>query len=622
MLNFSQIKAEIDRLSAELLAHQQADGSFKFCFENPITTDAYLLVILCAWNIDNDSLKKNLVSRILSKQEMSGQWKAYPDEEDGNLSLTITAYIALSYTGHFSEDDFRLKRAADYIAAHGGFAKADLLTRAYLSVIGVIPWPILPFDPGIIIDPPSFSPVQFYDLSSYARIHFVPIIALLRKRFSLSNLTFSLPHALTIERENQSFWPEIEKEDVSRFFGALGDPSEPLDEKLLQYMLLRIEGDGTLLSYASSTFFMLFAFLACGYEKHAPVLRRAISGMISLLCHNGTHFVVQNSPSNVWDTSLSLYSLLQAGKPVHDPSIQRGIHYLLQKQQVKTGDWQVHAKNAAPGGWGFSESNTIHPDLDDTQAALHSLSLMAPFSQPVLHSWEKGVKWLLSMQNNDGGFAAFEKNTNKEWLGLLPITNASDALIDNSCPDITGRVLYALGKYTNLPLNNSYVQKAVKWLKTNQEKEGSWYGRWGICYLYGTWGAVTGLAAAGIADDEECLVKAVQWLEAVQRSDGSWSESCKSDALKRFKPLHHGTLVQTAWALDALITVHPSPTPSILNGIHYLLQSAHHPQEKMYPVGAALPGSFYLIYHSYPSIWPLKAISHFYHKYSSVELRP
>lgn len=267
---------------------------------------------------------------------------------------------------------------------------------------GILPWPRLPFDPGLLMNLPAISPLQFFDFSSFARIHFVPIIAGMRNQFSISHPSKEYLADLAPSRDSKSCWEEIENQSFIRFFSDHAVPSDSIDAKLEKYMLNRIEKDGTLLSYAISTVFMVYGLLSLGYSMDSPVIQNGIYGIISLLCYNGQHYIVQNSPSAIWDTSLSLYALLESGMSPADPCIQQGIHFLLKHQHTEKGDWQYHCPEAAPGGWGFSESNAIHPDPDDTQAALRPLSVLAHYSGQILHSWQKGINWLLAMQNDDG----------------------------------------------------------------------------------------------------------------------------------------------------------------------------------------------------------------------------
>ncbi|MDN4523169.1 prenyltransferase/squalene oxidase repeat-containing protein [Fictibacillus fluitans] len=617
MQTFIGLKEGIDSRRNMLLSMQQEDGSFRFCFENPVTTDAYLLVLLVLFNWKDYHLKEVLVRRILSKQSSDGTWRVYPDEKKGNLSVTIEAYCALCYYG-MDVHDKSMQQARSFILSEGGLNKANILTKAFLAMNGILPWPRLPFDPGLLIDLPAISPLQLFDLSSFARIHFVPMIAAMRNQFSILHPAKDHLSGLAPSRDNLGCWEEFEIPALIRFFTEHGLSSDSIDEKLEKYMLNRIEKDGTLLSYAISTVFMVYGLLALGYSMDSPVIQKAIYGITSLLCYNGQQYIVQNSPSAIWDTSLSLYALLESGMSPLDPRMQNGIHFLLKHQHTVKGDWQYHCPETAPGGWGFSESNSLHPDPDDTQAALRPLSVLSQYSGHVLHSWQKGINWLLAMQNDDGGWASFEKNTNKAWLGELPIDHAYDALIDASFPDMTGRILEFLGTCSPLTLNDASIQRAVSWLQQNQEADGSWRGRWGVCYLYGTWAAVTGMGAAGFSLHEDChLQKAEKWIRDIQHEDGSWGESCSSDIHQTYTPLSYGTLVQTSWALDSLTCLHSVPTPEIEKAVRYLLHSQALPVTQPYPTGIGLPGYNYVIYYSYSHIYPLLALSHVYTKYVS-----
>ncbi|MGX1265236.1 squalene cyclase [Rossellomorea marisflavi] len=217
------------------------------------------------------------------------------------------------------------------------------------------------------------------------------------------------------------------------------------------------------------------------------------------------------------------------------------------------------------------------------------------------------------MQNSDGGWPAFEPNKTNELLTLFPINGAEAAAIDPSTPDLTGRALEFLGEYAGLKKNRRGIKKGIDWLKKAQEIDGSWYGRWGVCYIYGTWAAVTGMRAVGVPGDDRHLILAKQWLEKVQHRDGGWGESCLSDQVKHYIPLSKPTLCQTAWALDALISLEEGPTPVIDTGMQTLLDLLEEKDD--YPTGAGLPGNLYIHYHSYQWIWPMVTISHYLKKY-------
>jgi len=259
--------------------------------------------------------------------------------------------------------------------------------------------------------------------------------------------------------------------------------------------------------------------------------------------------------------------------------------------------------------------NYILPDVDDTTASLRSISRIATHH---LHAWDRAINWLFSMQNDDGGWAAFEKNVNSKLIEFLPIEKGKYMLLDPTCADLTGRTLEFFGYYTNLSRNHDSLKKGVKWLLKNQEKDGSWYGRWGICYLYGTWGAVTGLLSVGVPANHPVLIKAVHWLESTQNSDGGWGESCHSDNQNTYVPLGTSTLTHTAWALDALISAADQPTKAIRKGISYLLSFIDKEDWTTdYPKGQGMAGAFYIHYHSYRYIFPLIALSHYKTKFEN-----
>ncbi|PIC63502.1 hypothetical protein CSV79_11525 [Sporosarcina sp. P13] len=377
-------------------------------------------------------------------------------------------------------------------------------------------------------------------------------------------------------------------------------------------MLDRIEPDGTFYSYFSSTFFMIFALLSLDYSNRDPIILQAVSGLKGMKCTILGHTHIQFTTAAVWNTSLISYALQNAGVPSTDPVIQQANQYLLTRQQSKYGDWAIHNPGVLPGGWGFSAINTMNPDIDDTTASLRAISRLALTDPDYHQAWSKGIHWTMSMQNQDGGWPAFEKNVTNELLTLLPIEGGKFLLTDPSTADLTGRTLEFLGSYTDLPNNHGLMKRGTNWLIHHQEKDGSWYGRWGICYIYGTWAAITGLMASGVHSKEQPIQKAVNWLHEIQNPDGGWGESCKSDHAAKYIPLGSSNITQTAWALDALIAVADKSTSEIEAGISYLLDSYDkNDWTTSYPVGQGMGGELYFHYHSYRMIFPLLALARY-----------
>ncbi|SDN75396.1 squalene--hopene cyclase [Bacillus sp. OK048] len=614
----------IDWLVEILRRDQSPDGSWTYPFETGLSTDAYMIILLRTLEINDEELIKGLARRILSRQEKNGAWKLFFDEHVGNLTATVECYYALLYSGYYEKMDKRLQAAKKFILSKGGIEEVSMFTKVMLSLTGQVNWPrFSPLPIEIILLPLNF-PINFYSFSVYGRANLTPIMILADKKFTLktgrspdlSDLFVRLSHPDTWIRSNEmrSLFSFIE-DGVKNLLGVPERLHKLAIERSKKYMLDHIEADGTLYSYDSSTFLMIFALLSLGYKKNDHIITAALAGIKSMRSEINGLPHMQYTTANVWNTSLIGYALQEAGIPAEDKMVRSANHYLLARQHDKFGDWVIHNPNSLPGGWGFADVNTIHPDVDDTTASLRSISRM---TSPNQDAWNRGINWLLSMQNDDGGWAAFEKNTDTRLVEFLPMENAEFLLTDPSCADITGRTLEFFGNFTNVPKDHETIKKGIKWLVDHQEVDGSWYGRWGICYIYGTWGAVTGLAAVGVASSDSSIQNAVKWLRAIQNADGGWGESCYSDSNGKYTPLKTSTLTHTAWALDTLICVSDQSTSEIRKGISYLLRNLQKDDwTTAYPKGQGMAGAFYIHYHSYRNIFPLLALAHYRRKFET-----
>ena len=617
------IEKTIRNMKQHLLQMQSAEGSWSFCFENSVMTDAYMIILLRSLETGENELIVRLVDRLWKLQTGEGTWKLFEDEKEGNLSSTIEAYFALRYSGMVSEEDKRLLRAEQFIERKGGFHKAHSITKFMLAVHGQYDWKhLLPIPIEFLLIPKTF-PLNFWDLSSYARGHLAPMMLLKDQRFTIR--TSNTPHIQNLSRPvDEMRYNDRELRLFSKInegIQALASIPSHLHQQArqfaLEYMLQRTERDGTYLSYFSTTFYMIYALLATGYKKTDPIIVKALQGLKGMACETKKGIHIQNSPSTVWDTALISYALQEAGMEAGEASIEKSVDYLLKKQHFKYGDW-AYESGVMPGGWGFSESNSIHPDVDDTTAALRAITYSAADRPSIRPSWDRGVEWTFGLQNRDGGWPAFEKNKTKTILTSFPVDGAEAAAIDPSTPDLTGRALEFLGGRTGLSKDHPKVKKGVEWLKLMQQDDGSWYGRWGVCYIYGTWAAVTGMNAVGVLPSDKHLQRAKVWLESIQQKDGGWGESCYSDQEKTFVPLPFSTPSQTAWALESLICIEDKPTPAIDLGMMALLgfmNGTAGDNAKTYPTGVGLPGTFYIHYHSYQWIWPLITLSRYKEKY-------
>lgn len=610
----------IDWLVEMLRRDQSPDGSWHYPFETGLSTDAYMIILLRTLEINDEELIKGLAERILQRQEKNGAWKLFYDEVTGNLTATVESYYALLYSGYFNKQDKRLRAAKKFILSKGSLDEVSMFTKVMLSLTGQMKWPSFsPLPIEIILLPLNF-PINFYSFSVYGRANLTPLLILTDKKFTLTTKKSPDLSDLRVGRDDSDTW--VRSEEMHSLFSfiekgvkdLIGLPQQ-LHKLALQrakkYMLDHIEADGTFFSYYSSTFLMIFALLALGNKKNDPVITAAIDGIKAMRTTINGLPHMQYTTANVWNTSLIGCALQEAGIPPKDTMVLKANQYLLARQHDKFGDWVIHNPNSLPGGWGFSNINTINPDVDDTTASLRSISRINSSD-----AWNRGINWLLSMQNDDGGWAAFEKNTDTKLFEFLPIEKAQFILTDPSCADITGRTLEFFGNYTNLSSDHQSIKKGVKWLLDHQERDGSWYGRWGICYIYGTWGAVTGLSAVGVPSSDASIQKAIQWLHRIQNADGGWGESCYSDSKETYKPLGVSTLTHTAWALDTLISVSEQPTSEIRKGISYLLTNLQKEDwTTSYPKGQGMAGAFYIHYHSYRYIFPLLALAHYRKKF-------
>ncbi|GLB61603.1 terpene cyclase/mutase family protein [Cytobacillus sp. NCCP-133] len=615
----------INQLIHKLKKAQSSDGSWKYPFDTGISTDAYMIILLRTLEIHDEKLMRGLVSRIRNKQEGNGAWKLFYDERGGNATATLEAYYALLYSGYVQKEDPRMIAARRFILENGGMENVNIFTKIMLSSTGQYKWPAsFPIPVEVMLLPLSF-PFNFYQFSVYGRVNLAPILILAETKFSLKtkyspdlselNLTRSGNDDWAIHPDYRSLLSAI-KDGIEDLLGLPEQLHSMAMDRAKEYMLERIEPDGTFYSYFSSTFLMIFALLSLGYAKDDQIIIKAVKGLKSLRTDIGSLPHMQYTDASVWNTSLINSTLQLAGVSHKDPFVQKANTYLLKRQQDEFGDWVIHNPNSLPGGWGFSDVNTVNPDVDDTTASLRSIARSAKDTPIYQGAWDRGISWLLSMQNEDGGWPSFERNTQNPWLDFLPIEKGEYIFGDPTSADLTGRTLEFLGSYTDLPKDHSSFQKAFKWLLKNQEQDGSWYGRWGVCYIYGTWASLTGLMAAGLSPGHPAIRKGADFLKRIQNHDGGWGESCLSDSQKTYVPLNASTLTDTSWAVDALLAVEDRPTPAIQKGIHYLLNSIDKEDwTTAYPKGQAMAESFYIHYHSYRYIFPLMALSHYHRKF-------
>jgi sporulenol synthase len=590
----SEWNAIIQQSVERIFRHQQEDGRFSFYCEVSPWANAIAIIVAYLCHQEQYALITELKRNLLRQQNSNGGWSLYPDQPF-HLSASVLSYFALLLAGH-PRNSTNMQQAESMILEHGGLNKTSSLARAFLAVAGQVPWSTLPDTHIELIFESPESLLSIYDFSVPMRVHMPSIMIL-----SHLNFKVAVPESCTLRHlilPGQTFPKE-------RF-------SVRNDEALFackKFLFERLELDGTIAGYLSATSLFAFACLALGFKTSDGPVVSALSGIYSLVYPSRRTLQQQMFTSDIWDTALGLQALVAAGVNPQNQRMIRAATYLVSKQHQGISDWVHHAPKAKPGGWAFSGDNTHYPDLDDTAAVLKALR---PFQKNTMyrHPWLRGARWALAMQNNDGGWGAFEKNVNNPLLHFISGADLPGVMRDPSSPDVTGRVLNAIA-HTSIG-TNEIRQRAVAWLLSTQHEDGAWQGRWGISFIYGTYHAVKGLRAAGYEPDHSAIVRARKWLESVQNDDGGFGESCASDRERRFISLNRSLPSQTAWGLLGLLSTTKGVTSAIFRAAQWLVSNYEfNGWSEKYPTGAGVVDEVYIRYHSYPRIWPLMALGKF-----------
>jgi squalene-hopene/tetraprenyl-beta-curcumene cyclase len=537
--------------------------------------------------------------------------------------------LALKVAGD-SANTASLQRARDTIVTLGGIERANTYTRYWLALFGQFPWKRVPAIPPEMVLLPEGGPFSIYDLSSWSRTIFVPLsivyahrpVCALPPERGVSEL-FATPRAQAARVTAISAEP-FSRAAGKRFFQGvdrllkLGEPGlarSPLRKRALtaaaEWMIARFEKSEGLSAILPAMADSLMALRCLGHAEDDALFQRQLAHVDGLLWREGAALRMQPCLSPVWDTVLSSHALLEAGVSADHPALVRAASWLLSKQCREAGDWSRRV-NVPPGGWYFEAQNEFYPDVDDTCMALMVLTRARGLDQRQPAALERGLTWMLAMQNRDGGWASFDRDNDKQWLTYVPFAD-HNAMIDPSTADITGRVLECLSHFPRQRFSESVVQRAVAFLRRDQATDGSWYGRWGVNYLYGTWQVLRGLRAIGEDMRQPYVQRAAHWLLQHQNADGGWGESIASYGDARWKGTGESTASQTAWAVMGLIAAGLQESPAVRRGVHHLLErqtSAGTWQQEPW-TGTGFPGVFYLNYHGYRHYFPLMALGQY-----------
>jgi squalene-hopene/tetraprenyl-beta-curcumene cyclase len=604
-----------------------------------------------------------LAQYLLSEQKPDGSW-SIAHGCDGDISSTAEAYLALRILG-LEQEHPALMRAQSYILRNGGLEKLRIFTRIFFAMFGLLPWNAVPAIPPEAILLPPQAPVNVFALSSWARGTMIPlfIIAHHRPVYALpngksdkntyldhlwlnpadKNVPYAAPWTQMILRHGPGF---------KSFFGIADlflkmyerTPINALRRKALdectRYILTRQEESGDWAGIFPPMMNGVIALTLQGYGLDSDPVRKGIEAIHRFSWEDESGYRIQACNSPIWDTVLGTIGMIDSKADADDPRFEKAMNWVLKHQiLVEHGDWKVYRPKLPAGGWAFEYENSWYPDIDDTAAVILALLKQDP-KRAESEAVQRAVRWVIGMQNRDGGWAAFDVDNDKLFLNEIPFSDM-DSLCDPSTPDVTGRVIEALGfvlSHSKL-MEKEIVpacEKALNYIRKTQELPGSWYGRWGVNYVYGTSNVLCGLArltsltSTNVSSHDPMVVRATEWLKQVQNADGGWGESLASYADKRWMGRGESTASQTAWALMGLLAYLPAHDEAITRGVQWLLKTQVPAQasdafegdlpvpspkgktwdEKQF-TGTGFPNYFYLRYHLYRHYFPMMALGRY-----------
>jgi squalene-hopene/tetraprenyl-beta-curcumene cyclase len=551
-----------------------------------------------------------------------GGWNIYyggPAE----VNATIKAYLALKLAG-VPVTDPRMLKAREVALNLGGVPRMNTFSKLYLALIGLFPWDYVPTIPCEIILIGKWFHVNFHEMSSWTRSMLVPLAIINHFKPTRKvhvNLDELYPEG--VHERDLALPPDPQFITWRNFFLWLDGLHKFVEnnhlrpfrkmalKKAEQWMLERFEGSNGLAAIFPAMLNSLIALKALGYPDDHPQVKRAEKELKNLE-HEDEHTVrIEPCLSPVWDTAIVAICLRESGLQEDHPALKAAAEWLMTKEIRFRGDWQFkNGVDVEPSGWVFEFENKWNPDIDDTAMVLLALRLI-PTDNPQKRDEciKRAIKWMLTFQCKDGGWAAFDKDCTKGILEKVPFAD-HNAMLDPECADITARILELLG-HEGFSVNNPQVQKAIEYLRDQQEEDGSWYGRWGVNYIYGTWQVLRGMHALKWNMQEPWLLKALAWLESVQHADGGWGERCNTYDDPVFKGQGPSTASQTAWAVMALCTFGDPNRQSLIRGIDYLIRTQNRDGSwtELETTGTGFPKVFYLKYDMYRNSWPLLAFA-------------
>jgi squalene-hopene/tetraprenyl-beta-curcumene cyclase len=561
---------------------------------------------------------------ILQHQNQDGGWNIYAGGPS-NVSATVKAYFGLKLAG-YSTDHPSLARARKRIEDLGGVSAINTFTKIYLCFFGQYDYEAVPAIPPEIVLFPNWFWFNIYEISSWSRAILVPLsIAYAKKPFKKIPIEMGIQELFpggTMRSSNLHLHWSEKLVSWRNFFLVLDRMTHwfervhirPLRSIALrvaeEWMLERFEMSDGMGAIYPAIMNSIIALRCLGYSVDDPQFIRAMDEFEALGIEEDKTFRMQPCKSPVWDTAYALFVLGESGVPRTEPRMVAAADWILQKQVTHKGDWAFKNKKGQPGGWYFEFNNGFYPDVDDTAMVNLALGHVEhPNGRYQRETVQRAIAWVLSMQCKNGGFASFDKDNNRMVFQHIPFAD-HNAMLDPATVDITGRVLEMLAVY-GYTQDDVAVQRAIQFMKKEQEADGSWFGRWGVNYIYGTMQVLRGLEAIGVDDHEPFVQHAAEWLRSIQNPDGGWGETCGSYDDSQIKGIGPSTASQTAWAVLGLLAANDNRSDSVARGIAYLLktQKKDGSWEEGSFTGTGFPRVFYLKYHLYQQYFPLLALT-------------
>jgi squalene-hopene/tetraprenyl-beta-curcumene cyclase len=607
-------RAALGRAAEHLLDLQHPEGWWKGELETNVTMDAEDLLLREFLGIRDERRTRRAAEWIRAHQRADGSWGNF-FRAPGDVSTTVESYAALRLAGDSPEDE-HMRRAAAWILDHGGLERARVFTHIWLALFGLWDWDRVPALPTELIFLPAWIPLNVYDFACWARQTIVALMIVMHYR-PVRPLPFGLDELRRGEGEPPRVRPRslagrilLKLDRVARAYNRR--PLWPLRRLALataeNWIVRRQEADGSWGGIQPPWVYSLMALQLRGLPLDHSVMRRGLDGLDAFTIDEPDGLQrLEACQSPVWDTALAIIALTDAGVEPNHPALLAAGDWLLEQEVRQPGDWSVRRPHLAPGGWAFEFANVNYPDIDDTtEVAMALRRLDHPFPERVDAAVERGVRWVLGMQSRGGGFGAFDADNTRELCRQLPFCDFGE-VIDDPSADVTAHAIemLAVEGMADLPA----AQQATAWLLSQQEADGSWFGRWGVNHVYGTGATVPALVGAGVPPEHPAVRRAVVWLHAHQNDDGGWGEDCRSYDDPAWIGRGESTASQTAWALLAL---HAAGDRSVAleRGVAWLVDTQREDGtwDEPFHTGTGFPGDFYINYHLYRLVFPITAL--------------